>query len=370
MPSVTRLQDAFQKGTLRRMWRRGATAWLVILIGCGDDAGSTSAGTSSSAGETGSGSTSSGGTGGSACDESGQVDPSPPAGTWADLAPLAGGPRQETAVAVLGGKIYLLGGFTLGGLSAAVEVYDPATDTWTDAAPLPATMHHVNAAVVGDTLYVLGFLESGAFLANGAGFAYTEASGVWTPVASMPAGTERGAAATATVGSKILVAGGFRGGPVADASLYDPATDSWETLPPLPIARDHGAGASVNGVFYAIGGRGGDISAFAPAVFAFDPAVGMWCAKEPLPTPRGGIATAVVGGRIVVVGGEGSSGVNGVFTEVEAFDPKANTWFTLTPLPVGRHGTGAASIGDVLYLPGGADQEAFGAVATVSKLTL
>ncbi|NUO51474.1 MAG: kelch repeat-containing protein [Polyangiaceae bacterium] len=358
------------------MWRRGAAAWLVILIGCGDDAGSTSATSSSTAGETtgaattGSASTSGGGTGGSACDESGQVDASPPIGTWTDLAPLAGGARQETAVVALGGKIYLLGGFTLGGLSAAVEIYDPTTDTWSDAPPLPTEMHHANAAVVGDTLYVLGFLETGAFLANGAGFAYTEASGVWTPVAAMPAGTERGSGATAVVGSKVVVAGGFRGGAVADASIYDPATDTWETLPALPVARDHGAGASYGGIFYAIGGRMTDIGAFEPAVFAFDPAVGMWCAKEPLPTPRGGIAAAVVGDRIVVVGGEGSSGENGVFTEVEAFEPATNTWFTLTPLSVGRHGTGAATIDGVFYLPGGADQEAFGAVATVSKLTL
>lgn len=353
------------------MWRPGAAAWLVISIGCGDDVDSTStAGATTSGPTTGAASTSSGGAGGSACDESGHLDPSPPAGAWTDLAPLAGGARQETAVAALGGKIYLLGGFTLGGLSAAVEVYDPTSDTWSDAPPLPTMMHHANAAVVGDTLYVLGFLETGAFLANGAGFAYTEASGVWTPVASMPAGTERGASATATVGSKILVAGGFRAGAVADASLYDPATDSWETLPSLPVARDHGAGASYDGVFYAIGGRMGDIGAFEPAVFAFDPAIGAWCAKEPLPTPRGGIATAVVGGRIVVAGGEGSTGINGVFTEVEAFDPKTNTWFSLTPLPVGRHGTGAAVIDDVFYFPGGADQEAFGAVATVSKLTL
>ena len=79
---------------------------------------------------------------------------------------------------------------------------------------------------------------------------------------------------------------------------------------------------------------------------------------------------AFVDGRIIVAGGEGSSGPNGVFTEVEAFEPTTNTWFTLAPLPVGRHGTGAASIDGVFYLPGGAEQEAFGAVATVQKLTL
>ncbi|HEX9899108.1 MAG TPA: kelch repeat-containing protein, partial [Candidatus Methylomirabilis sp.] len=38
-------------------------------------------------------------------------------------------PRSEVAAAVLGGKIYIVGGFG-GGTGGLVEVYDPATDRW------------------------------------------------------------------------------------------------------------------------------------------------------------------------------------------------------------------------------------------------
>jgi len=45
-------------------------------------------------------------------------------------------PRSEVAVAPLDGKIYVIGGFEADGSpSARVEVYDPATNKWSEAAP-------------------------------------------------------------------------------------------------------------------------------------------------------------------------------------------------------------------------------------------
>src|SRR5262245_12567200 len=72
-------------------------------------------------------------------------------GTWRKLAPLGKGARQETGVAALKGLIYVLGGFTDQlAIVPRVEAYDPSNDEWTEVAPLPVAMHHVNTAVVGD----------------------------------------------------------------------------------------------------------------------------------------------------------------------------------------------------------------------------
>jgi alcohol dehydrogenase (cytochrome c) len=61
------------------------------------------------------------------------------------------------AAAALGGKIYVVGGFSEPSLrnlkdltiTDAVEEYDPATDRWTAKAPLPAGLHHAGAAALG-----------------------------------------------------------------------------------------------------------------------------------------------------------------------------------------------------------------------------
>ena len=59
--------------------------------------------------------------------------------------------RTEVAVAELNGKIYVVGGFAEPdmsnaleyGITKVVEVYDPETDSWTTATPLPEGRHHV-----------------------------------------------------------------------------------------------------------------------------------------------------------------------------------------------------------------------------------
>ena len=42
--------------------------------------------------------------------------------------------------------------------------------------------------------------------------------------------------------------------PVATVEAYDPSTDQWSTVAPLPTARARRAVAVVNGIVYAIGG--------------------------------------------------------------------------------------------------------------------
>lgn len=60
----------------------------------------------------------------------------------------------EGSAAVLNGELYCIGGFTDNELrtTARVDVYDPATDSWRSAAPLPARLSHATAVVEGDRI--------------------------------------------------------------------------------------------------------------------------------------------------------------------------------------------------------------------------
>jgi N-acetylneuraminic acid mutarotase len=296
----------------------------------------------------------------------------PDAGGWIPLPPLARGPRQETGVAALGGKIYVVGGFDAAGVVVStVEAYDPATRAWSMVAPFPRVLHHANTAAVGDKLYVVGMLADGTFRAIGDTYVYDPATNTWSMKTALPIGQERGAGGVAVIGTKIYVAGGFRAGnSVADFTSYDTATDMHATLPPLMQASDHLVAGAVNGVVYAIGGRFGGITGLLGNVVAFDPAAGTWSARAPMITPRGGCAAAVVrGDRIVVAGGEGNAAAtSGVFPQVEVFVPASNSWYSLPNMRTPRHGTGGASIGNTFYVPGGAAVQAFGASAEVESI--
>src|SRR4029450_3758920 len=98
-----------------------------------------------------------------------------------------------------------------------------------------------------------------AFAATGVVYELDPSSGAWTTRAPMPTGSERGAAATAAIGDRIYVAGGFRGAAVTDFPVYDSATNTWQSLPALPTAREHFFGVASGTRIITIGGGGGGV---------------------------------------------------------------------------------------------------------------
>ena len=286
---------------------------------------------------------------------------------WSPIAPLAAGPRQETAVVAVDGKVYVIGGYTdTASLVATVEAYDPANDTWSDVADVPDRLHHANAAVAGGKIYVLGYLVEG-FAASGRCFEYDPDTDTWTELDPMPSGTERGSSAIATIGDEIYVAGGLRSGAVPDFSKFDPVSGEWTSLPDAPRSFDHAGYGAIDGKLYVAGGRDSQITAFTGDVDIFDPDSGEWSSGASMPTPRGGVASAVADGQLYVFGGEGTADVaSGVFDDAEAYDPVADAWRVLDPMPNPRHGMGAATVDGSIIVPGGADEQAFAAVDTSS----
>lgn len=284
---------------------------------------------------------------------------------WATAPAVLAGPTQETATVAVDGKVYVIGGFNAtAGVVRTVQIYDTATCSWSLGPELPRAVHHANAADVGGTIYVLGAMTTLDFRAIGDVWAWNPATDAgWTTRASMPAGTERGSAIVGVLGDRVILAGGLRGGAVAEVSAFDPATDTWDTaLPPLPQPRDHACGGVIGGTLYVAGGRLGTVGTIAGDVFAYTPGGG-WVARAAMPTPRGGAACGVIADRLIVVGGEGNPAApSGVFPDVEAFAPATDAWEALAPMPVPRHGMGAAAWEGRLYVPGGASRQAFGAV--------
>ncbi|WNG36954.1 kelch repeat-containing protein [Archangium violaceum] len=298
-------------------------------------------------------------------------------GSWREVAPIEGGPRQEHGVAALDGKIYVVAGVNPAN-TARISVYDPQTDSWSQAAPIPMPMNHPNVAAAGGKLYVIGGMVSDLpWYAVGNVYEYDPQTNTWTELAPMPAGTERGSAAVGVSGTKIYLAGGLRSlapdfqDTVATFSSYDVATGTWETLPDLPEPRDHVGGAVVDGTFYVLGGRANGVENVKGTVFAYDISAGTWSARAPLPTPRGGVATAVIGKKIYVIGGEGNPapGSQGVYGDNEVYDTETNTWAVLAPMLTPRHGTGAAAVGSTVYVPGGASQTRLGPIISVEAFT-
>lgn len=187
--------------------------------------------------------------------------------SWKALAPLP--TRRGSAVAaVVGDKIYVIGGVTTPagaedlGISPArpqlclgtVEEYDPAANTWRERTAMPTPRNHAAAGVVDGKIYVIGGRVGAAFIGLASDISvveeYDPATDKWgAPRARMP--TARSAMGVGVHGGRIYVAGGEYQDPHLMATFraveaYDPASNTWETMPFMPVSR-HGLAAGVIG---------------------------------------------------------------------------------------------------------------------------
>ncbi len=269
--------------------------------------------------------------------------------------------RQEVSYVQVNGLFYLAGG------SMLHEVYNPATDAWSTVKPLPKRLDHIQGVVVGGKIYYIGGLAGWPEPAVSTVHIYDPGRDTFTQGAAMPDGRGRGAGGVAVYDGRIYYAGGLHEGKaVGWFDVYDPATDSWDTLTDMPTPRDHFQAAVVDGLFYAIGGRDTTINATTPVVEAFDFATGAWSVLDTsLPTPRGGFATAILGEEILTIGGEGGGKA---YDTVEAYNTKTNTWRTLTPMPTARHGIQAAVCNSGVYIAAGGAEQAGGAPTNVHEV--
>ncbi|MBK8902142.1 MAG: hypothetical protein IPM53_13235 [Anaerolineaceae bacterium] len=257
---------------------------------------------------------------------------------WQEVARMPSS-RSEMSAGVIDGRIYVPGGWTNGfGQSTALEMYDPATDTWTRLADLPFHVNHHATAVYQNALYVFGPEDTA--------LRYDPASDTWQELAPMP--ERRYAAAAAVLGDFVYVIGGS--GSTSDLLRYDPASNSWTRLAPLLQAREHTQAVALDDQLYALGGRW---DRGLNSVERYDPANDTWFRAPAMNQPRSGFGAAVWDGKIVVAGGELLSPLD-ILDTIEIFDPAQNRWEMLAvKMPVPLHGLPIAVIGDELYLLGG-----------------
>lgn len=279
-------------------------------------------------------------------------------GTWTALAPMPT-PRQEVAVAALGGRIFVLGGFgPTAEPMATVEVYDPSTNTWEPRAPLPVPTHHAAAAVVGNRLFVVGGFTGGrvSWTPLADVYEYDAARNSWMPRAALP--LARGGLAIAVLGGRLHALGGAADRPTNQHDVYDPAADRWTVANAMPTARDHLAAVVLDDRIWAIGGRQSFFGTQFANVEIYDPSTDSWQTGLPLPAGRGGIGAAVLGADIYVFGGEAPLRI---FGATEKYDRRSGQWISKAPMLTPRHGFGAAALGGRIYTMAGGTEPGFAA---------
>jgi N-acetylneuraminic acid mutarotase len=131
-------------------------------------------------------------------------------------------------------------------------------------------------------------------------------------------------------GGFLYLFGGQNGSEEQNAAyVYDPGSDSWRPLPPMPTPRSFATGGSMTGLLYVVGGiqNGQELD----TCEAFDPIAETWLDCPPMLSPRGGAGSAVVLNKLYVLGG--GMGASNAVAFGEVYDPKNETW-QLVNLPM------------------------------------
>ncbi len=283
-------------------------------------------------------------------------------------------PLSKAKAVTIHGKVYVIGGVSpsVSGFSKSNYQYDPKTDTWTSRADIPVGRTNYAIAVVRDKIYLIG----GDPFLNRVDI-YDPATDKWYQGATMP--TKRQHISCAVVDDKIYVIGGFENiccppfpercdwNTCADISgkneVYNPVTDTWESLASMPTPR-HGLDmASVHGKIYVIGGMGTEASIWEPlnTVESYDPKSNEWSKKENMPTPRDGYGYSVINNKIIVFGGWIDEKLQ--TTSVIVYDVRSNRWKDVTPLPVKTGACAYVALGEHIYFFGG-DREDYKEIFT------
>ena len=255
-------------------------------------------------------------------------------------------PRTEVAAAPFRGDIAVVGGYLADGTSTDdVDLYDPASDSWSRLPDLPVGVNHAAAASAGGKLYVVGgYGGPGVTLRS----AYVFDGIRWRGLARMPG--ERGAAGAAIVAGKLYVVGGVGpNGLARRAFALDLKTGRW-TSTPGPTPREHLAATSGGGRVYAVAGRLAGIDTNLRIFESYFPATKRWTKLTPVPGRRGGTGAAFAKGLVVSVGGEELQGTIG---SVFGYNVTTKRWRRLADLPTPRHGIGVAAVAGRVYVIGG-----------------
>lgn len=252
--------------------------------------------------------------------------------------------RSRLAVVSYENKVYAIAGDTAEGVSGAVEVYDPATGTWSRRTDKPQPVRNVSAVVLNDRIYVPGGYDANDEAVSTLAV-YDPANDTWSQAAPVP--TPLFAYAAAALDGRLYLFGGSDGTRYLDSVLiYDPETDAWSTGTPMSQAVGFAAAATMQGRIYVAGGYDGQ-NEMAQCV-SYDPAqeesaTGPWKTHAPLHSARGGLAMVAAEGYLYAIGG----GWTQYLTTSERYDVAKDEWVPFDSPLVGQWRTlGAATAAD------------------------
>ena len=256
---------------------------------------------------------------------------------WSELCEMSDS-RDGCGGAVVGGKVYVVGGWDWNGYSRSVYMYDPSVDTWTSSIPsMQSERWNLGVAVLNDRIYAVGGMNSVGGYLNTAEVLDLAVGGTqeWRNIADM--NTRRWGVGLAAMNGRLYAVGGYDGRQrLSSVESYDPERNVWSPVADMSVPRS-GAGVGVlDGFLYCVGGLD------CKTVEKYNEDTNTWSLVAEMNHCRFYPGVLSHGGRLYVVGGYDDQ--LSTLSSVEMYDPQTDTWTLVADMAVGSGGLAVALI--------------------------
>lgn len=290
----------------------------------------------------------------------------PATGLFSNAASL-GSPRAgHVAVLLKDGRVLVAGGYTGVGVGAigTAEIYDPIADSWQLTAPLHSPRAQAAALRLpdGKVLVVGGGLgassagtQDGVFEAE----IFDPTTSVWSSAARMAVGRPNYPTATLLRDGRVLLVGGrdlsrSQDQTMENSEIYDPVAKRWCSTQPNTRSgarQSHSATLLPDGRVLIAGGIQAGVAV--SYVDIYDPVRNTWTAAPNMREARCGHAAIPLStGAVMVIGG--NCGWPDQSSANEMYEPWANRWVPAGSLSVPRGMIQAVLLPDgSIFAPGG-----------------
>ncbi len=246
--------------------------------------------------------------------------------------------RSYIAGAQVGPLLYAAGGMVgqTGRPLASFSRYDTRTDTWTQLPQLPVATRAAAAAALDGTIYVTG----GTTAAGNTAAVWAWDGHRWQARAPLPHAVFNHAAVV--LGGRLYAVGGFAAGhELREVYVYDRNADRWSLATRLPRANHAFGAVAFRGELWVIGGRRGE--EILREVSIWSPRTNRWRRGPAMPKPMELLGAAVSGDEIHAVWE----------STYQVWNAATGRWRQRPGLGVTRHGLEAFAAGGELYAVGG-----------------
>ncbi|XP_008119007.1 kelch-like protein 31 [Anolis carolinensis] len=198
-------------------------------------------------------------------------------GTWLHLASMAH-KRTHFSLSTFNGHLYAIGGRNAKGTLTSIECYIPSTNSWQAKTnmELPRCCHA--SMILGGEILVTGGYVNNAYSRTVC--SYNPATDTWRDCTWLS--TPRGWHGGATLRDRGYVLGGSQLGPrgervdVIPVECYNPSTNQWSHVAPLPIGLSMAGVATLNGQILLVGGWNESMKKYQKGIQAYNPDLNEW----------------------------------------------------------------------------------------------